>query len=224
MRIRTKKVLSISSLTMGVFVVGFFGYMAYRHFIHDGAAAISNRLAPQVENLPDADQRTAEQIGIKRAKIALDEYHKNVYEQPSGSNSGPEIDKYTGGNPTQWCTLFASWVTYEAGSPVWFKGTNSWRVVNSRDFANILEETGTWYDREEVIAKGLEPRAGDFIVYWRGDFESRLGHVDVVVETSETRGLASMVGGNLNERVAYRENYPYLQNYGFLGFGRPEKG
>lgn len=222
---RIKKTLSVSSVTMGALVVGFFGYMAYKNFLHDGAAAIAQQLTALIAGFPDDPQDyNAEQAGIKRAEIALAEYRKNVYEQPSGSNSGPEIDKYTGGNPTQWCTLFVSWVAKEAGTPVWFKGTNSWRVVNSRDFANILEETGTWYDREEVIEKGLEPRPGDFIVYWRGDFESRLGHVDIVVDTSDTKGLASTVGGNLNERVAYRENYPYLQNYGFLGFGRPEKG
>lgn len=223
MRIRTKKVLNIGSLTVSVLVVGFFSYMAYRHFIHNGAAAISSRLTPQVENLPDPEQRTAEQIGIKRAHIALSEYQKNVHEQPSGSNSGPEIDKYTDSNPTQWCTLFASWVTEEAGSPVWLERTQSTRIVNSRDFANYLMENGTWYDRERVIEEKLEPRAGDFIVYWRGNFESRLGHVDVVVNTDGPRGTADLVGGNLNERVQLRENFPYLQNYGFLGFGRPEK-
>lgn len=221
---RIKKTLSISSVTIGILVIGFFGYMGYRHFIHDAAAAIAHLLAPHLAAMPDDPaKRSAEQIGIKRAGIALDEYEKNVYEQPSGSNSGPEIDKYTGGNPTQWCALFVTWVTEQAGSPVWHERTQSTRIVNSRDLANYFMENGTWYDREQVINEKLEPRTGDFIIYWRGDFESNLGHVDIVVNTDGPRGTADLVGGNLNERVQLRENFPYLQNYGFLGFGRPEK-
>lgn len=224
MHTKTKKALSVGTISIAIVVIGFFGYVSYRHFIHDAAAAIANRLAPHIDNLPeDQTAFTSEQIGIRRAQIALEEYGKNVYEQPAGSNSGPEIDKYTGGNPTQWCTLFATWVTEQAGSPVWHERTQSTGIVNSRDFANYLMENGTWYDREQVINEQLEPRPGDFIVYWRGNFESNLGHVDVVADTSGPRGTADLVGGNLNERVQLRENFPYLQNYGFLGFGRPEK-
>ena len=44
----------------------------------------------------------------------------------------------------QWCTMFASWVANEAGSPLYNEKTKSWRLINSRDFAANLEKNGTW--------------------------------------------------------------------------------
>jgi len=202
-----------------------FGYIVYKNFIYDGAAAAEQKIASQIVQPDYVGQETPppEYYGLKRAEIALAEYRKDVVEQRRGCNCGPEIDKYTEGTHVQWCTMFASWVGQQSGSGVWNHKTNSWRIVNSRDFAKYMEEHGTWYSREEVLEQDLKPQIGDFVVFWRGDFEDNLGHVDVVVKDGDTPGTVGLVGGNLRDRIKYRDNFPYLQNYGFLGFGRPEK-
>lgn len=203
----------------------FFGYIAYKDLIFDASAISQEKVDTRIADVQkeEAFQPTPEYYGLKRAEIALQEYRKGIVEQPRGCNCGPEIDKYTEGALSQWCTMFASWVGQEAGSGVYNEKTDSWKIVNSRDFATYLEQHGTWHSREEVIEKNLQPRLGDYVVYWRGNFEDNLGHVDIVVDTGSTPGSAGLVGGNLGDRVEYRENFPYLNNYGFLGFGRPEK-
>lgn len=223
MRISTAtqhKVIVVATL---VSLVLFFGYVGYRDLFYDPTTSAEQKLASQVENLNDSVRKPRAYYGAKRAQIALAEYRKGVVETPMGCNCGPEVDKYTEGYHAQWCTMFASWVAKEAGSPLLNEKTNSWRILNSRDFAKNLEQNGTWYSREEIIQKGLQPKVGDFVVFWRGDFEDNLGHVDIVVDTDRSPGTAGLVGGNLSPgQVKYRD-FPYLQNYGFLGFGRPEK-
>lgn len=206
-------------------IVALFGYIVYKNFIYDGAAIAEQKVSAQISQTDYTEEEVLppEYYGLKRAEIALAEYRKDVVEQRRGCNCGPEIDKYTEGTHVQWCTMFASWVGHQSGSGVWNHKTDSWRIVNSRDFAAYLEEHGTWHSREEVVANGLEPQIGDYVVFWRGDFEDNLGHVDIVVKQNDTPGTAGLVGGNLRDRIKYRDNFPYLQNYGFLGFGRPEK-
>lgn len=216
-----------SRVISALLAICFFVYIGYIDLAHDAAASAEEKLATKIAEVEAAASASTEpafkdHAGLRRAQIALNEYRKDVYEMPMGCNCGPEIDKYTQGYRAQWCTMFASWVANEAGTPLQNKKANSWRLVNSRDFAVSLAENGTWYSREEIIENNLQPKVGDFIVYWRGDFEDNLGHVDVVVDIDTRIGTAGLIGGNLEGRVKYR-NFPYLQNYGFLGFGRPEK-
>ena len=205
-------------------VLSFFGYVGYMDLFYDPAASATTRLQSKIatQEKPADSIKPKVDYGLKRAEVALAEYRKDIVESPKGCNCGPEIDKYTEGYNAQWCTMFASWVANEAGSPLYNEKTKSWRLINSRDFAANLEKNGTWYTREEVLEKGLQPKIGDFVVFWRGDFEDNLGHVDVVVDLGDKPGFAGLVGGNLDGRVKYRY-FPYLQYYGFLGFGRPEK-
>lgn len=214
-------------IVAAVFMVIFFGYLMHKDILYDGSEAvekkITTKIASQDEKKDTLLPKAPEDYGIKRAQIAIEEYRKNVIEKPRGCNCGPEIDKYTNGTPAQWCTMFASWVGKEAGSGVKDFKTESWKIVNSRDFADYLEQNGTWYDRETIIQNKIEPQIGDYVVFWRGDFEDNLGHVDVVVDLGNVPGSASLVGGNIRDQIAFRENFPFLQNYGFLGFGRPEK-
>ena len=205
-------------------VASFFAYIGYMDMVYDPAAMAASRLQTIIatEAKPTDSTKPKIDYGLKRAEVALAEYRKDIVESPKGCNCGPEIDKYTEGYHAQWCTMFASWVANEAGSPLYNEKTKSWRLINSRDFAANLEKNGTWYTREEVLEKGLQPKIGDFVVFWRGDFEDNLGHVDVVVDLSDKPGFAGLVGGNLDGRVKYRD-FPYFQYYGFLGFGRPEK-
>lgn len=221
---RTSRILGYVGIAV---LVGFFSYLAYRYIFIDQTATamleITKTLQPfEVTRAAITSAKPPEYYGAKRAEIALQEYHKDVIEVPRGCNCGSEIDKYTGGNPVQWCTMFASWVAYTAGSPLIDDRSGTWRFLNSRLFTENLKTDGTFYDREEVIAKNIQPRIGDFVVFWRGDLEDNLGHIDTVVAVTGD-GHADLVGGNIRDRVEFRGNFPYRENYGFLGFGRPEK-
>jgi hypothetical protein len=206
-----------------IVLVSFFGYLAYNAFIFDDTASAKNEIQQEIAAMPVTEiKKSAEYYGHKRAEIALQEYSKDVTEVPRGCNCGPEIDKYTEGNPGQWCTMFASWVANQSGSPLFDIHTKSWRFSNSRLFTENLKQNGVFYTREDITKNNLKPRIGDFVVFWRGNLEDNLGHIDVVVAINKN-GTAGLVGGNVRDRVVYRENFPYLDYYGFLGFGRPEK-
>ncbi len=223
MLIRNKEIDNRVFLTATLIIsILFFTYVGYMQIIYDEAARAEQNISELVEEVEAVEEHPPEYFGLKRAEIALAEYRKGIIETPIGCNCGPEIDKYTEGYHAQWCTMFASWIAKEAGSPMYNEKTKSWRLINSRDFATNLENNGTWYSRNEVIENNIQPRLGDFVVFWRGDFEDSLGHVDVVVEISDKPGVAGLVGGNLDAKVKYR-NFSYTQHYGFLGFGRPEK-
>ncbi len=212
------------SVAAALFV--FFSYLGYREFFFDDTAsakaAIQQDLAKIALPSTPTDAKPAEYYGNKRAEIALQEYAKNVVEVPRGCNCGPEVDKYTQSSPGQWCTSFASWIANEAGSPLIDAHTKDWRISNSRIFTENLKLNGTFYTADEIMAQGLKPRIGDFVVFWRGNLEDNLGHIDVVVKVNDD-GSAGLIGGNIRDRIAYREDFPFLHSYGFLGFGRPEK-
>lgn len=203
-------------------LVVFYGYVAYDDFAKNSTSNASQAVRAKIEEAQKETVKPPEYFGAKRAEIALGEYKKGIFEEKRGCNCGPDIDKYTQGVHAQWCAMFASWVSNEAGAPLRSNTTGTWRVPNSRELAEYLKQNGTWYSREEVIEKSIRPRLGDFVIFWRGDFEDKLGHVDIVVKVDDSQGFASLVGGNVRDRVEFRD-MPYEQNYGFLGFGRPEK-
>ncbi len=211
---------SAAYFTAIILMTAVFGVIAYNEFDFNNANAA--KVADLASTIDISKPLSSKEFGIKRAQIALEEYGKNVHEETPNCNCGPEIDKYTEGNRAQWCTMFASWVTKEAGSPV-DTGSRSatWRFINSQDFRQYLEDNGTWYSADEVRENRLEPQLGDFVIYWRGSEDGRLGHVDVVVSESGY-GQADLIGGNINNKLTLRKGFRYVDNYGFLGFGRPE--
>jgi hypothetical protein len=201
----------------------FLGYLAYQEFFFDDTASAQASIQKEIAAMPVVDdQKSPEYYGHRRAEVALQEYRKNVTETPRGCNCGPEIDKYTEGNPGQWCTMFASWVANQAGSPLVDARAKSWRFSNSRLFTEHLKSYGTFYTREQIATEGHKLKVGDFVVFWRGNLEDNLGHIDVAASVNAD-GTAGLIGGNVKDRIAFRENFPYLDHYGFLGFGRPEK-
>jgi len=121
--------------------------------------------------------------------------------------------------------MFVSWVSKEAGTPL--KGddvTTPWRITNARKIAKYLQANGTWFSKKDAARNNIQPQVGDIMVFWRGDYEGNLGHADIVVGVNpKIPGHASLIGGNLKEKVMYRESYYYADHYGLLGFGRPEK-
>lgn len=208
----------------GTILLLFFGYLMYQEVIADDTVSAKATVQQEIAALPAAEhnQKPPEYFGLKRAEIALQEYALGGVESQRGCNCGPQIDKYTEGNPGQWCTSFASWVANQAGSPLIDERTKSWRFSNSRLFTEHLKTHGTFYTREQIIQQNIQPKVGDFVVFWRGNVEDNLGHIDVVVSVNPD-GSANLIGGNIRDRIVYREHLPYLNYYGFLGFGRPEK-
>ena len=210
-----------------VCIAAFFGYIAYKTLFYDAAAPLQKHLTSQLDASKSQSKLTskevAQQLGYRRALIALQEYKKHVYEARRGCNCGPEIDKYTEGLHAQWCTMFVSWVTKQAGAPFNDKTDNSWKITNSRQLAQYLQQHGTWYSAEEAQRKNLKPRVGDIVIFWRGDYEDNLGHATIVIDNQANDGTADLIGGNQKDRVALSQNFPWLHNYGLLGFGRPEK-
>jgi len=212
-------------ITATLLLIAFFGFLTFQYVFIDRTSAAMSAITEQLKPFQTTASTTtmpAEYYGAKRAEIALQEYRKNVVEVPRGCNCGPEIDKYTEGNPAQWCTMFASWVAYTAGSPLIDERSGAWRFLNSRTFTEYLQAHGTFYSREEITAKNIQPRVGDFIIFWRGNMEDNLGHIDVVAAVTG-EGRADLIGGNVRDRVEFRGDFPYRDNYGFLGIGRPEK-
>jgi hypothetical protein len=187
------------------------------------ARSLVDSYSRTVKNSPSANAVQAVDYGARRVQIALSEYAKGVSETTKGCNCGQDIDKYTENSPAQWCTMFASWVTSQAGSPLTDRVSQSWRIANSRLFEVALQEQGTYHLKSEILNKNLQPNVGDFIIFSRGGDDSGLGHVSIVVTVDKSVNKVDMVSGNFRDKIAYQRDYPYLQNDGFLGFGRPEK-
>lgn len=207
-------------------LVAFFAFVGYRTLIHNPADAVEDKLEHTIAahtTKASAQTPTSQEYGYKRAQIAMQEYDKNIWETPRGCNCGPEIDQYTQGLHQQWCTMFVSWVTMKAGSPLKDDKTGSWKLTNSRQLAEYLQKHGTWFSQEEILKENLKPRIGDIVIFWRGDFEDNLGHATIVIDGDTGDGTADLVGGNQKDRVALSKSFPWMHNYGLLGFGRPEK-
>ncbi len=210
----------LKNVLVAIVVIVFFGVVGYREIFKPDGARVAKAVAGY-SVLTTGDAKDANYYGARRAQLAVQEYQKGVRETSPGCDCGPEIDKYTEGHHAQWCAMFASWITKEAGSPM-VNPTGGWRFTNSRELASYLEKNGTWYSRDQVISQKLEPKPGDFLIYWRGDINNGLGHVDIMITPSDANGRADIIGGNVHDKVELR-NIPFRDNYGFLGFGRPEK-
>jgi hypothetical protein len=174
------------------------------------------------EEIVAGNKKNIAQHGLERARIALEEYDKKIKEKTANCNCGEDIDKYTEGLRIQWCASFASWVSKQAGSPL--MSTSGWRIGKAQDIARYLEKNGTWVSAQDAKDKNIQPQVGDIVIFWRGHFEDNLGHADIVISTNPSKpGQATLIGGNIQNKVSMRENFYYSEHYGFLGFGRPEK-
>ncbi len=204
-----------------IFLVSFYGFIGYKTIHKNDTSTVAASLASlSADSSAKEDKKSSQDYGVARAQIALAEYNKGIREETKGCNCGPEINKYTEGLEKQWCAMFATWVFNQAGTPVRGAG-KPWKVTKTRNIAPYLEKNGTWHSKEEIIADDLTPQVGDVMLFWRGNFEGDLGHADIVVAVNEDKpGFASLVGGNIDDKVTFRDNYYYKNHYGLLGFGR----
>lgn len=202
-----------------VLLAVFYATIAYQNLKPSGLLRYEHIAAHALTNDP-TDQPI--NYGARRALVAIGEQKAGVRETNKGCNCGQRVDQYTAGLHQQWCAMFVSWVFKEAGTPL--KGPDKavpWRITNARQIAAYLKKNGVWYPKEQVTREHLKPRVGDVMVFWRGNFEGNLGHADIVVGVDPNKpGHASLIGGNLYDKVLYRESSYFEEYYGFLGFGR----
>jgi hypothetical protein len=213
--------ISIKIVALSFMLLAFYSTVAYASYKQPSIDHIKDELSAQTIQ---SDTQTIN-YGALRAKIALGEYEKGIRETTKGCNCGPQVDQYTLGLHKQWCSMFASWVFNTAGTPLSKSSQpESWRIEQARDIAKWLQENGTWYNHEEVIKNNLVPEVGDVVIFWRGNYEGNLGHADIVISVDPSKpGTATLVGGNLGDKVTLREDYQYASHYGFMGFGRINK-
>ncbi len=204
-----------------ILLAAFYANIAYQNVKPSGLVSYEHAAAQSLNSPSPASPQT--NYGARRALVAIKEQKLGVREAKKGCNCGPRVDLYTAGLRQQWCAMFVSWVFKESGTP--FQGpdkTAQWRITNARQIAAYLQKSGVWYSKDYVLRHHTQPRVGDVMVFWRGNFEGNLGHADIVVGVNPREpGHASLIGGNLFDKVTYRESSYFAEYYGFLGFGRP---
>jgi len=116
-------------------------------------------------------------------------------EDPRGSNSGPEVDKYLAsvnllpGRP--WCAAFAYWC-YKRSSEILFTKNPCPRSGSAL----------TIWDRIDGKYKSMTPRRGALYFVDHGHHQ---GHVGFVISTLD--GKIEEVSGNTNQDVPTRDGY-----------------
>ncbi len=139
-------------------------------------------------------------------------------EDPSGSNSGPQIDKFTGGRPEFWCAHFIAWLFRTIGRPLpgdrvphpGAGGENPRAGVTSTE--QMAKDTGKW------LSPDSEPMPGDVVFYaTRGAGDTVVGrHIGLVVATTDS--TIETVEGNYSDMVA-RVSTPKTSSR-ITGYGR----
>lgn len=202
-------------------LIMFYSFILYKSINKNNTSSIKASLYAESNNAKQSIDQSSR--GLMRAQIAVKEYEKGVKEDTKGCNCGNQVDIYTQGVNKQWCAMFVSWIFNEAETPL-SRSKENWRISKARNIASYLESNGNWHSKEEIISKDLNPKVGDVMVFYRGNFEGNLGHADIVVEVNESKpGYASLIGGNLDDKVTLRKDFYYKDHFGLLGFGNIDK-
>lgn len=133
-------------------------------------------------------------------------------ENPSPSKSNARIIEYRklskcGIGPGEddgrvpWCAIFTNAALEESGIP----GTRS-AMARS-------------YERSKNFLKIATPIYGAIATFWRGSFQSGLGHVGFVVKSGN--GRVTILNGNSHDRVGYSEFPISSARFGLVGFYYP---
>jgi peptidoglycan hydrolase-like protein with peptidoglycan-binding domain len=131
-------------------------------------------------------------------ETALAEHRKNVVEQPSGSNRGPDVDKYLPdwitakdekGPP--WCCFFYSWTVKQALGD-WPLGAREGSCGKARERAGAR---GLWIPK---TMPGAHPIPGDAFVMDHGGGQ---GHIGFVLRVSADGKDINTLEGNCANRV-----------------------
>ena len=115
-----------------------------------------------------------------------------------GNNRGPWVRKYlkpTGlkqGNP--WCAAFVSWCFLQA-----CKGNESQMPFSYSPGARAIRRQFKRKGWTFESPNGRQPKSGDLVVWWRGQFKGWQGHVGLVHQVRD--GMLYTIEGNRGPRV-----------------------
>lgn len=144
----------------------------------------------QTEPPRQPDSRKPSRLGLRA--LATAEQQIGVREEPKGSNSGPDVDRFTGGRAEPWCAHFVSWCVEQQGkSPFGHRAA----VASLRDWG---KRNGKY-----VPAGQAEPQPGDIFTMARHDKAGKLvgGHTGFVARYDRTGNAVETVEGNTSDRV-----------------------
>lgn len=146
------------------------------------ARAMSAGTASAVCNL------AREQVGLK--------------EVPKDSNSGPQIQKFTGGRQEAWCGHFVAWVFRNAGLPLPTDRIPHPGPGGENSLASVAYTEQLCKDRGWWLPPSAAPAPGDMVFYaTRGTGDAKPGrHIGIVVGVTPT--TIETVEGNWGSGVA----------------------
>lgn len=136
--------------------------------------------------------------GLRGKLLAVAEAEVGVVEVPNGSNGGPRVDVYTGGNRTFWCAYFLSWCVRQVDPSLIAKPIPA--VVGWRDWF-------TARNRYHLVGDGYVPMPGDafLLLYADADgVDTGHGHIGFVREWDAVRAEVSTLEGNASNGVRTR--------------------
>jgi len=120
-------------------------------------------------------------------------------EEPKGSNSGPQVDLWTGGRKEAHCSHFVAWLFRQCGKAIPGDVVPSPKRANP--LASVAHLERVFKEHDWLVR---EPAVGDVVFYLtRGKSDAGPGrHTGVVVAVSTTH--FETVEANWGDRVAHR--------------------
>ena len=145
-------------------------------------------------DIPDVTKGQGSLIGRFALTVAIGEYHAGAREI-GGNNMGPYVKTYLNGlaiDGSSWCAAFTSWCFNQAYQKLGITPPNRYNV-SARGLLNVLRGLGYMLEPLEF------PQSGDIVFWWRVNPTSWMGHVGIVVGSSEKKIWT--VEGNRTSKV-----------------------
>lgn len=199
-------------------VDGVYGPRTAASFSNDGNARLD--LVPLPDDITDF-RSSGSTLRNQALNFAIKEMRAGAREV-GGNNKGPFVNKYhrsaaASERQWAWCAAFASWCYQQAadllGVPMPFTYTGGAQRIY-RD----LKQQGKTFDIGEC-----EPRAGDLVIWWRGETRTWKGHVGIV--WGYVNDVLYVIEGNVGRYPARVRMFTYDLTDDelpkLIGFGRP---
>jgi uncharacterized protein (TIGR02594 family) len=151
------------------------------------AAASAKDSGPE----PGADGKAGSARGAKALAVARQEI--GTAEDPPGSNRGPRVNEYQGGDKGQyWCAHFVSWCFEQSG------GSPFGHEPSVAELRRWAEGKGKY-----VTAGSAAPGAGDVFTMQRRDKAGKVvgGHTGFIQSYDAKKNTVRTVEGNISDKV-----------------------
>lgn len=145
-------------------------------------------------DIPDATKEHGSKLGKFALAIAIGEYHAGAREI-GGNNMGPYVKLYLNGlapDGSSWCAAFATWCFNQAYTKLGVTPPSRYNV-SARSLFNDLRGL------EYMLEPGEQPQSGDLVFWWRMNPTSWMGHVGIVIGSSDTKVWT--IEGNRTSKV-----------------------